>query len=81
MTKREVFEAAAKGEGCLGRSADDEPVFVLCARDVTAATAVRKWATSAELRGDVPLGKIAAAFDVANAMDIWRATHGGKAPD
>ena len=34
MTKAEELKRAAEGKGCLGKSADDEPVFVLCARDV-----------------------------------------------
>ena len=36
---------------CLANSAPDEPVFVLCARDVTAPDIVRLWAVNAASRG------------------------------
>jgi hypothetical protein len=44
MIKKLELEAANRGEGCLGKSQDDEPVFVLVARDRLAANAVRLWA-------------------------------------
>lgn len=47
MTKQETIDAAAMGEGCLGRSQADEPVFVLVARDQIAASVVRDWAERA----------------------------------
>lgn len=31
MIKADEVAALARGEGCLGRSQDDEPVFILCA--------------------------------------------------
>ena len=40
MIKAKELEAASHGEGCLGKSQDDEPVFVLVARDLTAPRAV-----------------------------------------
>lgn len=50
MTKQEELEANARGEGCLGRSQLDEPVFILCGRDPDAGAAVRKWADDREMR-------------------------------
>ena len=44
ITKKEVLEAANRGEGCLGKAADNEPVFVLRAQDIHAADLVEKWA-------------------------------------
>lgn len=44
MTKREVLEAAARGEGCLGKCADDEPMFVLVGRDIYSTAVIRRWA-------------------------------------
>src|ERR1700730_3563327 len=41
-------ELAAKGEGCLGKAADDEPVFILRAQDIFAPDLVREWADLAE---------------------------------
>jgi hypothetical protein len=46
-TKREVLEAALRGEGCLGKAADDEPVFVLRAQDALSDELVDKWADDA----------------------------------
>jgi hypothetical protein len=81
MTKREVYHAALRGDGCLGNSADEEPVFVLCARDPGASEMVRLWAENAQHMG-VPLEKVLEALEVVNAMDAWRAAHGGgKVPD
>jgi hypothetical protein len=90
MTKREELDAAAKGEGCLGRSQDDEPVFVLVARDILAAKLVRLWADQYnELlllqRGALTMPqakKYREALDLAARMDAWRTAHGGgKVPD
>lgn len=81
MTKKETLEAALRGEGCLGRCQDDEPVFVLVARDLTAAKRVRNWADEAELLG-TPLAKVREANLCATHMDVWRKEHGGgKVPD
>jgi hypothetical protein len=69
-TAKQVKEQAAKGEGCLGKAADDEPVFVLRAQDVHAAMLVRKWAKKTEAAGGNP-EKIKEARDVAKQMDKW----------
>ena len=84
MTKAEELAALARGEGCIGKSQDDEPIFTLVARDKFAAAAVRRWA------GEVMAGsgktiddpKIAEAMALAQQMDNWREAHGGgKVPD
>lgn len=80
MTKAEALALCAKGEGCLGQSADDEPVFLLCARDVLAAGAVYAWINAAELVG-VPAQKKAAARHVLREMVEWQKTHAMKVPD
>ncbi len=80
MTKRETLEAAAKGEGCLGRAADDEPVFVLRAKDVLAAFAVNEWVQRARFEG-VNKDKITAAVDDISAMLDWQERNGTKLPD
>lgn len=89
MLKRDELEALAKGEGCLARSADDEPIFILCGRDVLAAARIREWADELEkhahLQGELTAqrkDKIYKARVLANEMDAWRASHGGgKLPD
>ena len=81
-TKADVLRAAARSEGCLGRSAPDEPVFVLVARDVLAADKVRAWALALAARHG-PAAKVASAYALADAMDRWREQRGdgGKLPD
>lgn len=83
MTKKDVLAAAMDGEGCLGKSQDDEPVFVLCGRDVFAADRVRDWADLVEQYGARTGGltaarqaKVAEARRIALAMDHWRANTG-----
>ena len=76
ITKKEVLEAALRGEGPLGKAADDEPVFVLRAQDCLADEFVDKWAIRANLL--VPVvgtenryHKIQSARTVAEAMRGW----------
>jgi len=80
MTKRETLEAAAKGEGCLGRAADDEPVFVLRAKDVLATEAIGEWVGRARWYG-VNKEKITAALDDITAMVKWQERNSTKLPD
>lgn len=70
-------EALKVGTGCLAKSAPDEPVFILCARDVIAAECVREWGNRADAIG-VPVEKVGAAFALADAMDAWRAENPDK---
>lgn len=84
MTKKETLEAAARGEGCLGRSKDDEPVFVLVGRDELAAKVVRYWSqlVDAGTHPDSPSRKKAMdARSEADEFDRWRIANGGKMPD
>lgn len=69
-TKREVIEAAAKGHGCLGKAAPDEPVFILRAQDIHAADLVEKWAIWARTGGCTD-GKVDHAFEIARQMRDW----------
>ena len=70
----------ADPESCLGRSKDDEPIFVLCARDVIAPGLVREWARYAKARG-VNDEKIRTAFKLADDMERWQDVNGSKLPD
>ena len=76
VTKKEVLEAALRGEGALGKADDDEPVFVLRAQDCLAAEMVEKWAIFANL-GLPSVGieaaghKIGMAKQIAEAMRNW----------
>ncbi len=69
-TKREEIAAFYRGEGCLGKAALDEPVFILRAQDRLAATVVRDWAEYARNNG-CGEAKIAEALRLADAMDAW----------
>lgn len=77
LTAREVREAAARGEGCLGRAADDEPVFVLRGQDLLAPDLVDKWAIDANGLA-CPWDKVREAKVIAQAMREWP---GRKNPD
>ena len=65
-------------DGCFYRALDDEPVFVLLARDPCAAEAVRWWVTLRQAligKGEKPLEdheKLADALRTAQAMVEWR---------
>lgn len=83
--KRTTLEMANAGLGCLGKSADNEPVFVLVARDKFAARLVRAWADLVEAEmyesGDITVErteKIERARREARDMALW---HTHKLPD
>lgn len=68
---RDEIAAAVRGEGPLGRAAvEDEPVFVLRARDVLASRMVNAWAWYAEGAG-VDADKVREARAIAAAMETW----------
>jgi hypothetical protein len=94
MTKSEEVAALARstpGSGTydglaqtpLARSADDEPVFVLVARDACAPATIRAWVDKvlevSELTTSDP--KIKEALDLANAMEDWQFRNTMKIPD
>jgi hypothetical protein len=75
-TKKETIEAALRGEGCLGKAADDEPVFVLRAQDCHAADLVEKWAIWASvgvpsIDSEAAGHKISEARQIAEQMRRW----------
>jgi len=43
-TKKDAMEAAARGEGCLGKARDDEPVFIIVGDDATMPAVIKFWA-------------------------------------
>lgn len=63
-------EAAARGEGPLGKAAHDEPVFILRAQDMLASGLVDQWATLARQSG-VPMDKVNEARLLAKQMRAW----------
>lgn len=64
------LENAVNGKGCLGKAADDEPVFILRAQDMLSADLVDMWATQASLVG-CHNDKVREARDLAQQMREW----------
>ena len=79
MTKRREIEDP---ESCLNKAADDEPLFVLRAKDLLAPAVVRTWIAFARLHGCSD-AKLAHASELVNAMLKWQVEHGAvaKFPD
>ncbi len=84
-------QMAAAGLGCLGRAADDEPVFILRAKDRFAPELVENWAalveraTSATVSGTGTVegsrAKIKEARALAHNMRAWQEMNTSKTPD
>lgn len=91
MTKKDLIEQIQNGtlDSFLKNTADDEPIFILVARDNLSGDAVRSWADRLEVRANADpdlvgqrRAKVADARRQALQMDEWRNTHGGgKLPD
>ena len=70
-------------DGCFHKAMDDEPLFVLLARDTTAPGTIRSWADERE--AEVSAGKrpasdllqIAEARATADKMEKWRVDNDG----
>jgi hypothetical protein len=78
--KAEELALMAEGKGCLGKAADDEPLFILRAKDPAAAFIVRVWcqlAWQAELHEPE---KIEDAKVLADRMEAWRMRNVTAAP-
>lgn len=76
-TKQQVLEAAARGEGCLGKAAPDEPVFVLRAQDILAVRAIAWWRDELhKRRGETQ--KVKDVDALLDEFDNWRSKNGMK---
>ncbi len=56
--------------GSLASVEKDEPIFVLCARDRLAPTAIKTWIEAARI-SNVPDHKLESAHSLIEAMDNW----------
>ena len=74
-TKYEMLAAAQHNEGCLGRAAVDEPVFVLRAKDPAAAVIVRIWCQLGWHMAHHDKDQIDGALKIADEMEAWRNEH------
>lgn len=83
-------KATEAADGCYAKALDDEPMFVLLARDKSAPGLVRKWADERE-RTNAPVqyigepeiehpdaAQIAEARYCAAKMEVWRYENDGK---
>lgn len=59
---------------------EDEPVFLLRAKDIAAPAAIYQWVKTAELSGAAP-EILQAARDQISRMYDWQKIHGVKVPD
>lgn len=62
---------------CYANAEDDEPMFILLARDVQAPTLVRRWAHQRAELGTADAAKVQEALDCADAMEKWRLENRG----
>lgn len=72
MNRRDELEIESS---CFNKAADDEPLFVLRAKDPLAANTVRAWCVIATDSGQHEPAKIAEARALADSMEAWRAEH------
>lgn len=63
---------------CYANAEEDEPMFVLLARDERAPALVEAWAHASEKKGTAP-EKVAEARKCAKDMRAWRAARKGDA--
>ena len=81
-TKKDCLEAAARGEGCLGKAGNDEPVFILRGQDITMPSVLVCWAELVEsMNGGLPTIKSVEARKFALETIEWQKTHPAKTPD
>jgi hypothetical protein len=69
MRKRDEL---ADPESTLNRAADEEPLFVIRAKDKLSASMVRQWAEAAAMTGAHEPEKIQEARQLAEIMETWR---------
>ena len=79
-------DVRAGKKSCLSKAADDEPVFILRAKDKLAPEVVEGWAKQLEFHygpaaSEQVKQKIAAARALAFQMRAWQAFNGSKLPD
>ena len=75
MTLKEELE-----HGVLSRVAEDEPIFVLRAKDALAVGAIEEWMELAQ-EAAVSADKIAEADELCGLMEEWQRRNGSKLPD
>jgi hypothetical protein len=80
VTAKEVISALDDGRGCLANAHEDEPVFVIRAKDVCFQAAISRWLEVAQRHG-VDGEKIAGAERILQRAQVWQSKNGTKIPD
>lgn len=81
-TKQEAVERMLAGEGALGKARDEEPIFVLRAKDRFAPLLVQTWCDlMREHASPGAAEKIEDAQRCSASMLAYQAAHGAKVPD
>ena len=56
---------------CLKKAGDNEPIFVIRAKDITGPATIRRWVAD---NGNIqPIEKLKQALELANEMEEWQA--------
>lgn len=77
MKKRDEL---ADPESTWNRAAEDEPLFVIRAKDKLSASMVRQWAEAAAMTGAHEPEKIEEARELAWTMETWRTGQSAQTP-
>lgn len=80
VTAKEVIAGLDKGRGCLANAHEDEPVFVLRAKDVCFQGAVSRWLEIARRHG-VNHDKIEGVERILQSAQVWQSKNETKIPD
>lgn len=76
-------KAQEQANGCWSKAMDDEPMFILLARDAGAPALVREWADermeqiNAGTRPKADLPQVQEAYQCAGRMEAWREANDG----
>lgn len=74
-------EMAARGEGCLGKAKDDEPVFILRAQDKAMPAALHVWIDLVACYTGQDNPKVVEARAFLDSVYKWQAENPTKYPD
>jgi hypothetical protein len=82
-TKKMAMDEAARGEGCLGKARDDEPVFIIVGDDITMSYVLEDWAYRVEGMNHGPTKKSREARAYATEIRAWQRANAEtvKVPD
>lgn len=68
-------------DACLAKVAEDEPIFVLRAQDLSAPLVIKMWVELQDMMNVIDPAKTNEARRLVREMYAWQAKHGCKWPD